>query len=91
FGDEFPGLVRVSDDGWSVPGELYEVTYRRLREELLPREPKQLELSVIELEDGRCCLSMVCRDTVKELSSANEITVPGGWRDYLKAQEEVQR
>ncbi len=84
FDDEFPGLARAGVDGWQVPGELYEVSYRQLREELLPREPQQLELSVIELEDGRCCLSMVCRDSLDELAAAAEITAPGGWRAHLR-------
>jgi gamma-glutamylcyclotransferase (GGCT)/AIG2-like uncharacterized protein YtfP len=83
FDDVFPGLARVAHGGWSVPGEVYEVTYAELREKLLPREPAELELSVIELEDGRGALSMVCRALPDSDGTAHEITVPGGWRQHL--------
>ncbi|MDV8071147.1 hypothetical protein R4P64_32020 [Rhodococcus sp. IEGM 1366] len=85
FDDEFPGLAPVDVGGWSVPGEIYEVSYAELREKLLPREPDELELSVIELEDGRGSLSMVCRSLPLVTDSAREITTPGGWREYLAA------
>lgn len=83
FGDVFPGLAPVPDGGWSVPGEVYEVTYQELRDKLLPREPDELELSVIELEDGRGVLSMVCRSFPGNDGRAQEITAPGGWREHL--------
>ncbi|MDT7633736.1 MAG: hypothetical protein QOI50_5666 [Pseudonocardiales bacterium] len=82
FRDEFPGLVPVPEGGWSVPGEIYEISYAQLREELLPREPVELELSVIELEDGRGSLSMVCRNPGTD-DPSREITTPGGWRAHL--------
>jgi gamma-glutamylcyclotransferase (GGCT)/AIG2-like uncharacterized protein YtfP len=85
FDDVFPGLAPVQDGGWSVPGEVYEVTYIELREKLLPREPAELELSVIELEDGRGALSMVCRSLPGSGDAAHEITGPGGWRQHLGA------
>jgi hypothetical protein len=82
FGDVFPGLAPADEGGWSVPGELYEIAYARLRQDLLPREPAELELSVIELEDGRGSLSMVCR-RIPGPDEAVEITAPGGWREHL--------
>lgn len=85
FADEFPGLARVSEGGWPVPGEIYEVSYADLRENLLPREPAELELSVIELEDGRGSLSMVCRGLPSPGGPVHEITAPGGWREYRSA------
>jgi gamma-glutamylcyclotransferase (GGCT)/AIG2-like uncharacterized protein YtfP len=85
FDDVFPGLAPVQDGGWSVPGEVYEVSYAELRDKLLPREPAELELSVIELEDGRGALSMVCRSLPSDNDPAQEITVPGGWRQHLGA------
>jgi gamma-glutamylcyclotransferase (GGCT)/AIG2-like uncharacterized protein YtfP len=85
FGDEFPGLAPVHDGGWSVPGEVYEMTYAELRDKLLPREPAELALSVIELEDGRGALSMVCRSLPGSDDQAREITAPGGWRQHLGA------
>lgn len=83
YDDVFPGLLRVPDGGWSVPGEIYEVGYTELREELLPREPSELELSVIELEDGSGSLSMVCRRAPID-GEAREILATGGWREHLR-------
>jgi gamma-glutamylcyclotransferase (GGCT)/AIG2-like uncharacterized protein YtfP len=88
FGDVFPGIAPAADGGWSVPGEVYEVRYAQLRDELLPREPAELELSVIRLEDGRGCLSMVCRQLPTaegEIGEIREIIAPGGWRAHLSS------
>ncbi|MFI5716207.1 gamma-glutamylcyclotransferase [Nocardia sp. NPDC051750] len=82
FDDVFPGLAMVSEGGWAVPGEIYEVSYADLRDKLLPREPAELELSVIELEDGRGSLSMVCRRLPGPGDPVCEITGPGGWREH---------
>ncbi|MET0701474.1 MAG: gamma-glutamylcyclotransferase [Mycobacterium sp.] len=82
FGDVFPGLLPVEEGGWSVPGEIYEISYDELRDKLLPREPAELELSVIQLEDGSGSLSMICRQTPTE-SDAREIVAQGGWREHL--------
>ena len=53
--DEFPGLWPVAEGGVSVPGELYDVPLDVIRDRFIPAEPPELELSVIELEDGSCC------------------------------------
>lgn len=83
FNDEFPGLCTADgDEGWHVPGELYEVTYADLYRDLLPREPEELELSVVQLENGSHSLSMVCRREPVDME-AQEITVAGGWREHL--------
>ena len=83
FRDEFPGLEPVTDGGWSVPGELYAVSYAVLRDQLLPLEPPELELSVIELADGSGSLSMRVR--AETLAGAVEIRHPDGWPGYLAA------
>lgn len=83
YADAFPGLLPVGDGGWAVPGEVYEVSYSQLRTALLPREPDELELSVIELEDGRGALSMICREDERGADSVREITDAGGWRAHL--------
>ena len=83
YRDEFPGLVSVPEAGRSIPGEIYEVSYAQLRDKLLPREPDVLELAVIELEDGRGCLSMVCRRLPEVDDTVREITAAGGWREHL--------
>ena len=50
--DEFPGLWPVAEGGVSVPGELYDVPLDVIRDRFIPAEPAELELSVIELDDG---------------------------------------
>lgn len=82
--DEFPGLYPVNTGGRSVPGELYEVSYSLLRERLLPREPAELELTVIELEDGSGSLCMKMRVDALDLPDVVDITAAGGWRAYLQ-------
>lgn len=81
--DEFPGLHPVADGGASIPGELYEVSYETLRESLLPAEPSELELGIIELADGSGSLSMRMRAAALEGSGVVDITDQGGWLRYL--------
>ncbi|MDT3439540.1 gamma-glutamylcyclotransferase family protein [Pseudofrankia sp. BMG5.37] len=83
FRDEFPGLEPVTADGWSVPGELYAVSYAVLRDRLLPLEPPELELAVIELADGGGSLSMRVRAGAQ--ADAVEIRHPDGWLGHLAA------
>ncbi|BBG01056.1 MULTISPECIES: allophanate hydrolase-related protein [Pseudonocardia] len=84
FADVFPGIRHTGADGWSVPGELYEVSYADLFGRLLPREPAELELSVIRLDDGRHSLSMVCRSGATEAGTVTEITHTDGWLGHLR-------
>jgi gamma-glutamylcyclotransferase (GGCT)/AIG2-like uncharacterized protein YtfP len=79
--DEFPGLLPVDDgSGGSVRGELYDVPLEVLRDRFLPAEPPELELGVVELDDGTAVLSMVLRDS--ERDRHKDITEHGGWRAY---------
>jgi gamma-glutamylcyclotransferase (GGCT)/AIG2-like uncharacterized protein YtfP len=81
--DEFPGLYPVADgQGHSIPGEAYEVDYETLRSVFLPREPAELQLGVIELEDSRGSLSMVLRGEHLEDEGVSDISEQGGWRAY---------
>ena len=59
--DEFPGLWAVADGGVSVPGELYDVPLDVIRDRFIPAEPPELELSVIELDDGSSAVAVVLR------------------------------
>jgi gamma-glutamylcyclotransferase (GGCT)/AIG2-like uncharacterized protein YtfP len=86
--DEFPGLYPCEDGGRSVPGELYEVSYRILRERLLPKEPAELELTVIALEDGRGSLSMRMREDAITAPGVKDISDHGGWRAYEESRGE---
>lgn len=81
--DEFPGLYAVPRGGVSIPGEVYAVRYSILRDQLLPREPVELELAVIELADGAGSLSMRLRDRALEAPGVTDISPAGGWRAHL--------
>jgi gamma-glutamylcyclotransferase (GGCT)/AIG2-like uncharacterized protein YtfP len=80
--DEFPGLAPVSSGGVAVPGELYQVSYSTLRERLLPAEPVELELGVIELADGSGSLSMRMRAGALGGEGIIDISDLGGWSSY---------
>jgi gamma-glutamylcyclotransferase (GGCT)/AIG2-like uncharacterized protein YtfP len=81
--DEFPGLHPVAEGGQSIAGELYEVSYATLRESLLPDEPPELELGIIEMADGSGSLSMWMRAAALDAPGVRDITSHGGWRQYL--------
>ena len=83
--DEFPGLHPVPDGGTAIPGEVYEVPYEMLRVRLLPREPAELELGVIELADGSGTLSMRMREWALGQSGVTDISDACGWLSYLAA------
>jgi len=65
------------------PAQLYELTYGMLAQRLLPREPLELELSIIELADGSGSLSMRMRAGSLQLPGG--VSHVGGWRAYLKS------
>lgn len=92
-GDRFPALAELtgpssgggggSQAGVSVVGELYDVPWEVLRESLLPAEPAELELGVIELSDGSGCLSMIRRNTYHEAPGLyHDISDHADWRSY---------
>jgi gamma-glutamylcyclotransferase (GGCT)/AIG2-like uncharacterized protein YtfP len=83
--DEFPGLHPVAQGGAAVPGEVYEMPYAMLRDQLLPREPAELELGVIELADGHGSLSMRIRAWALGRPGVIDISETGGWLAYLAA------
>lgn len=84
FRDEFPGLKLNNVSGFSIPGELYAVSYDILFNYLLPLEPPELELSVIQLSDGSGSMAMVVREGTQSLTGVSNISASGGWRSYLK-------
>ncbi len=86
--DEFPGLVDVGvGAGASIVGELYDVPLRVLMDRFLPDEPPELELGVVELEDGRAVLAVQLRP--EERDRHRDISDFGGWRAYRTAQAAV--
>jgi gamma-glutamylcyclotransferase (GGCT)/AIG2-like uncharacterized protein YtfP len=81
-GDRFPALAPAPAEGVAVAGELYDVPLDVLRQSLLPAEPPELELDVIELADGSSCLGMVLRRPAGEPGDLRDISEHGGWRRY---------
>lgn len=82
--DEFPGLHPVVEGGVSVPGELYEVSYAVLRDMLLPAEPPELELGIIELDDNSGSLAMRMRIPALDAPGVTDISDQGGWLTYTR-------
>lgn len=80
--DEFPGLWPASQAGYGIDGEVYDVPLEMLRDELLPDEPPELELGIVELADGVPALSMVLRRAEYESGTHRDISAYGGWRAY---------
>ncbi|HZP50809.1 allophanate hydrolase-related protein [Actinocrinis sp.] len=81
--DADAGASTGAGGGVSIAGELYEVPWEVLRESLLPAEPAELELGVIELEDGSGCLSMIRRRTYHESPGLyRDISDHADWRSY---------
>lgn len=87
--DEFPGLYPVDEGGVAVPGELYEMEYEKLRESLLPNEPSELELTIIELADGSGSLCMRLRSELLDADNVVDISQEGGWHAYLATKQKV--
>jgi len=80
-GDRYPALSPVLSGGSSILGEVYDLPLDVLRDSLLPAEPPELELSVIELVDGSPALGMILRRPCPP-SDLTDITSHRGWRAY---------
>jgi hypothetical protein len=82
-GDRFPALWPVDERGVSVPGELYDVPLATIRDQFIPAEPAELELGVVELDDGAPALAVVLRREARNAPELIDISDQGGWRGYL--------
>jgi len=83
--DRFPALWPVSEHGVSVPGEIYDVPLATIRDQFIPAEPAELELGVVELENGEPALAVVLRRDVLNTPGLIDISDRGGWRNYLSS------
>jgi hypothetical protein len=81
-GGRFPALEWVPAGGHPVAGEVYQVPLAVLRDCLLPAEPPELELGVIELADGGAALAMLLRRDFARPSDLMDISSIGDWRAY---------
>jgi gamma-glutamylcyclotransferase (GGCT)/AIG2-like uncharacterized protein YtfP len=86
-GDRFPAMRQVERDGYPVVGEVYDLPLEVLRDHLLPAEPPELELGVVELEDGTACLATVLRTEFAGTPDLKDISEIGDWRRYLAGWE----
>jgi gamma-glutamylcyclotransferase (GGCT)/AIG2-like uncharacterized protein YtfP len=82
-GGRYPALEPVGSGGGAVAGEVYDLPLELLRDELLPAEPPELELGVIELGDGSAALGMLVRRAFTLPADLEDITETGSWRAYL--------
>jgi hypothetical protein len=81
-GGRFPAMHWVGSGGGSVVGEMYDLPLEVLRDHLIPAEPPELEVGVIELEDGGACLATVLRKSYVDSPGLVDITTIGDWRTY---------
>lgn len=81
-GDRYPALEPVAAGGTAIAGEVYDLPLDVLRDSLLPAEPPELELGVIELSDGTASLGMILRRPCPPLDELTDISEYGGWRAY---------
>lgn len=86
-GEDFPGLwpAQPGTEGREIAGEVYDAPLEMLRDHLLPSEPPELELGIIELTDGTPSLAMILRRAEHESGEHVDITAYGGWRAYKSA------
>jgi hypothetical protein len=81
--DEFPALWPVDHGGVGVEGELYAVPLEVIRDRFIPAEPPELELGVVELDDGSAALVVLLRENAYAAGEGlTDISEHGGWRAY---------
>lgn len=83
--DRCPGLSPVAHGGAEIEGELYDVPMDVLRDSLLPAEPPELELGVIELSDGTSSFAMVLRRPPTSHAELFDITEHRSWTAYQES------
>lgn len=88
-GDRFPAMQEVTGGGYPVLGEVYDLPLSVLYQRLLPAEPTELELGVIELDDGTACLATVLRRNFSGADRLLDISRIGDWRTYLATQPDT--
>ncbi len=79
-----PGVVRVEEDGASLPGEVWLLSPAALGT-FLAAIPQPMALGEVELDDGRTVVGFLCEPIA--LNGASDITAAGGWRAYRESQD----
>jgi hypothetical protein len=81
-GGRYPALEPVGSGGAAIAGEVYDLPLDVLRDSLLPAEPPELELGVIELADGSPSLGMILRIPFAAAADLEDITTYASWSAY---------
>ncbi|GAA3586702.1 gamma-glutamylcyclotransferase [Amycolatopsis ultiminotia] len=81
-GGQCPALVPVAHGGAAITGEVYDVPLDVLRDRVLPAEPPELELGVLELADGSSAFGMLLRRPQTSHVPLRDITEIGDWRTF---------
>ncbi|WP_275291275.1 gamma-glutamylcyclotransferase [Amycolatopsis sp. La24] len=84
-GGQCPALVPVAHGGAAISGEVYDLTLDQLRDRVLPSEPPELELGVIELANGSSAFAMLLRRPQTSHVQLRDITEIGDWRAFKAA------
>ncbi|MBG0829419.1 gamma-glutamylcyclotransferase [Planomonospora sp. ID67723] len=90
-GDRCPGLAPVAHGGAAIKGELYDVPMDVMRDRLMPAEPPELELGVIELADGTSSFAMLLRRPCTSHAELYDITESGSWKAYMDMDAHTDR
>ena len=76
-----PGLVRVTDGGGAIEVEVWAVPAHQFGS-FVAQIPAPLGIGKLELADGTWVPGFICENYA--ITDAQDITVLGGWRTYLK-------
>jgi hypothetical protein len=85
--DQFPALYPAAGGAGAaqpILGELYDLPMPEFRA-LLATEPPELELGIVQLEDGELSFAMLLRAAEHGRGIHKDITGYGGWRAYRAA------
>ena len=82
--DRHPAMLRVREGGAAIALEIWEIPPSGIAA-VLQSEPAGLCIGKITLADGKEVLGVLAEPWICQ--TAREITVHGGWREYLAARD----
>jgi gamma-glutamylaminecyclotransferase len=80
-----PGIYATTENGISIPGELYEMTPEQFNY-LETSEPPHMYAADIELDDGSSVIAFLYPEPLIEEYGWPDISDYGGWAQYKAAQ-----
>jgi len=78
-----PGIYEVSENGISIPGEVYELTQEQF-DYLLATEPPDMYEAKVVLSDGESLSAMLYPQELIEANHYEDISHLGGWAAYKR-------